>query len=180
MRPRTPIPKLLKSYQNANERRSITPRNAKSSAVADKPPMLCCQQLDSILAGFSDLYLPLSRLAPSVRGIPSSYRVHIWFEKTRTAGLQRPAEYRQLPPRGPGQIPSRKRFLPPDAVRWRGICYGDVVCLSVCLSVCHVDRSSFDLNQLPPLASNSADATGRLRCNEPTHHAQPGAPCQQS
>jgi len=28
-------------------------------------------------------------------------------------------------------------FLPPDAVRWRGICYGDVaVCVSVWLSVC--------------------------------------------
>jgi len=28
-------------------------------------------------------------------------------------------------------------FLPPDAVRWRDICYGDVaVCLSVCLFLC--------------------------------------------
>jgi len=31
-------------------------------------------------------------------------------------------------------------FLPPDAVRWRGICYGDVaVCVCVCVCVCHVD-----------------------------------------
>jgi len=31
-------------------------------------------------------------------------------------------------------------FLPPDAVRWRCICHGDVaVCLSVCVCDCHVD-----------------------------------------
>jgi len=33
--------------------------------------------LDSILAVFSVIYLPFSHLTPSVREIPSSYRVHI-------------------------------------------------------------------------------------------------------
>jgi len=36
------------------------------------------------LARFSDS--PIWR--PQLRGIPSSYRVHIWYEKTRMAGLQ--------------------------------------------------------------------------------------------
>jgi len=44
--------------------------------------------LDSILATFSDFYLPLFHLMPSMRGIPRAYRVHIWYGKTRTAGLQ--------------------------------------------------------------------------------------------
>jgi len=38
-----------------------------------------------LLAGFSDFYLPLSHLMPSIF---SSYRVHIWHGKTRMAGLQ--------------------------------------------------------------------------------------------
>jgi len=41
-----------------------------------------------LLAGFSDFYPPVSHLTPSVRWIPSSYRVHIWHGKTRIAGLQ--------------------------------------------------------------------------------------------
>jgi len=41
-----------------------------------------------LLAGFSDFYLPLSYLTPSLRRIPSSYRVHILYGKTRMAGLQ--------------------------------------------------------------------------------------------
>jgi len=70
----------------------------KSSAIADKEhdadarrrSMLCYQELPScdLLAGFSDFYLHLSHLTPSMRGIPSSYRVHIWYGKPRMAGLQ--------------------------------------------------------------------------------------------
>jgi len=41
-----------------------------------------------LLAGFSDFYLPFSHLTPSIRGIPSSYRVHIWCGKTRMAEQQ--------------------------------------------------------------------------------------------
>jgi len=37
---------------------------------------------------FFDFYLPLSHLPLLMREIPSSYRVHIWCEKTRMAGLQ--------------------------------------------------------------------------------------------
>jgi len=33
-------------------------------------------------------HLPLSDLTPSMREISSSYRVHIWYVKTRMAGLQ--------------------------------------------------------------------------------------------
>jgi len=33
-------------------------------------------------------YLALSHLTPSMRGVPRSYRVHVWYEKIRTAGLQ--------------------------------------------------------------------------------------------
>jgi len=42
----------------------------------------------NLLAWFSNFCLPLSHLLPSVRGIPSCYRVDIWYEKTRIAGLQ--------------------------------------------------------------------------------------------
>jgi len=42
--------------------------------------------LESILAVFCDIYLPLSHLTSSMRGMPSSY--HIWYRKTRMAGLQ--------------------------------------------------------------------------------------------
>jgi len=42
----------------------------------------------NLLAGFSDFYLPLSHLTPSMWGIPSSCRVHIWYGKTRMVGLQ--------------------------------------------------------------------------------------------
>jgi len=41
-----------------------------------------------LLAGFFEFYLPLSHLTPSVREIPLSYRIHIWYGKTRMAGLQ--------------------------------------------------------------------------------------------
>jgi len=34
------------------------------------------------------LYLPLSHLVPSMIGLPSSYRVHVWCARTRTARLQ--------------------------------------------------------------------------------------------
>jgi len=43
-----------------------------------------CDLLDE----FFDFYLPFFHMMPSMRGIPSSYRVHIWYEKTRMAGLQ--------------------------------------------------------------------------------------------
>jgi len=42
----------------------------------------------NLMVGFSKFYQPLSSLMPSMRGIPLSYRVHIWYRKTRTAGLQ--------------------------------------------------------------------------------------------
>jgi len=42
----------------------------------------------NLLAGFSDCYLHLSLLTASMKGNPSSYRVHIWSGKTRMAGLQ--------------------------------------------------------------------------------------------
>jgi len=38
-----------------------------------------------LLAGFSDFYLPLTQLMPS---LPSSYRVYICYGKTRMTGLQ--------------------------------------------------------------------------------------------
>jgi len=80
----------------------------RSSAVVDMPPESVCTFLtsgfigrifqlavihqtaavDSTLAVFSDICLPLSYLTASIRGIPSSYRVHIWYGKTRMAGLQ--------------------------------------------------------------------------------------------
>jgi len=41
-----------------------------------------------LLAVFSDFYLPLSHLTPSMRGIPSSYQVHILCGKTRLSALQ--------------------------------------------------------------------------------------------
>jgi len=48
----------------------------------------CCLMNDcNVVARFSDLPT-LSHLMSSMRGIPLSYRVHIWYEKTRVAGLQ--------------------------------------------------------------------------------------------
>jgi len=44
-------------------------------------PMLCCQALNSILTYFC-------HLMNSMRGITSGYQVHIWYGKTRMAGLQ--------------------------------------------------------------------------------------------
>jgi len=41
-----------------------------------------------LLASVSQFYLLLSHLTPLIKGIPSNYRVHIWFGKTRMAGLQ--------------------------------------------------------------------------------------------
>jgi len=37
---------------------------------------------------FATFTYSLSYLTPSMRGIPASYRVHIWYGKTRMAGLQ--------------------------------------------------------------------------------------------
>jgi len=52
-------------------------------------PELCPLVNDcNLLTGFSDFYLLLSHLTPSMRDIPSSCRVHIWCDKTRLAGLQ--------------------------------------------------------------------------------------------
>jgi len=73
--------------------------DTKSSAVADKPPNACARRCCAInncpvvndcdlLTGFSDFYLPISHFTPSMRGIPSSYRVHIWYGTTRMTGLQ--------------------------------------------------------------------------------------------
>jgi len=44
--------------------------------------------MTAILAEFCEFYLPIPHLTPSLRGIPSSYQVHIWSGKTRMAGLQ--------------------------------------------------------------------------------------------
>jgi len=55
--------------------------STRNSSIADKPPV-------AALAGFCDFYLPLSHLTPSIWEIPWSYRIHIWYRKTRTAGLQ--------------------------------------------------------------------------------------------
>jgi len=41
-----------------------------------------------LLAEFSDICLPLSYLTPSMREIPSSYRIRMWYVKTRMAGLE--------------------------------------------------------------------------------------------
>jgi len=70
----------------------------RSSAVADKPPDACAGQCCAVkscpLVNDCDYwpdfptYLPLSHLMPSMREIPSSYRVHIWYGKTRTLRLQ--------------------------------------------------------------------------------------------
>jgi len=51
------------------------------SAVADKPPDAVCTSYSSVA------YLPSFHLAPTTRGILSSYRVHIWYGKTRMAGI---------------------------------------------------------------------------------------------
>jgi len=59
--------------------------NAPTGSDAHVHAMLCCQDL---LACFSDFYLPLSHLTPSMKVIPSSYPVHIWYDNTRMAGLQ--------------------------------------------------------------------------------------------
>jgi len=40
------------------------------------------------LIGFSDFYLPRTHLTLSVKKIPSSYRIHILYGKTRMAGIQ--------------------------------------------------------------------------------------------
>jgi len=58
-----------------------------SNSKTDFNKELSCrwQTVRCLLAWFFDFYLPLSQLTPS---IPSSYRVHIWYGKTRTAGLQ--------------------------------------------------------------------------------------------
>jgi len=53
----------------------------KSSAIADKPSK-------TGWAGFCDVYLPLTRLTPSMNGIPLSNQVHIRYRKTRMAGQQ--------------------------------------------------------------------------------------------
>jgi len=52
--------------------------------------------------------------------------------------IQRVADVRFRPPvnNGPWTCVVWTEFWPPDAVRWCGICYGDV---DVCLCVCHVD-----------------------------------------
>jgi len=55
--------------------------------------MRCCQELPSgewlrFSVRIFYFYLPRSHLTPSWRGIPSSYRVHIWYGKTRMSGLQ--------------------------------------------------------------------------------------------
>jgi len=63
---------------------------------AMKPSFSCCavktQELPSgewlqLLARFCDFYLPIFHLTPPIMGILSSYRVHIWYGKTRN-GLQ--------------------------------------------------------------------------------------------
>jgi len=41
-----------------------------------------------LLAKFSSFYLPLSHMTPSLRGLPSSYQVYIWYEKIRMAGVK--------------------------------------------------------------------------------------------
>jgi len=41
-----------------------------------------------LLAVFSKFYPPLSHLAPSMRRIPSSYQVNIWYGRTGTTELQ--------------------------------------------------------------------------------------------
>jgi len=41
-----------------------------------------------LLVVFSDIFLPFFHLTPSMRKVSSSYRVHIWYGKTRMAGLQ--------------------------------------------------------------------------------------------
>jgi len=69
----------------------------RGSAVADKPPDARVLSIVAplvnecdLLAEFFHFYLPSSHLTPSMSGIPSSYRVHIWYRygKTRMAGLQ--------------------------------------------------------------------------------------------
>jgi len=51
-------------------------------------PEAVLRWIADLLARFSDFHLSLSHLTPSVRGIPSSYRVHSWYRKTRMAGLK--------------------------------------------------------------------------------------------
>jgi len=56
-------------------------------------PMLCCHKLPSgewlrFIGRILRLLSIFSHMASSMRGIPSSYRVHIWYGKTRMAGLQ--------------------------------------------------------------------------------------------
>jgi len=41
-----------------------------------------------LLAKFSDFYLPIYHLIPSMKVMPSSYRVLVWCGKFRMAGLQ--------------------------------------------------------------------------------------------
>jgi len=70
----------------------------RSSAIAVKPPdalyynflrcaVKCCPLVNDcdLLAGFSNFYSPLFHATTSIF---SSYRVHIWYGKSRVAGLQ--------------------------------------------------------------------------------------------
>jgi len=61
-----------------------------SHACVRSCSVLCCPLVNDchLLAGFCNFYLPLSHCTFSMRRIPSNYRVHIWYGKSRMAGLQ--------------------------------------------------------------------------------------------
>jgi len=70
------------------------------SAIAHKPPDACAHRAVLSRAAFCKCvrfiglifrllgYLHYTHLIPPTRGVPSCYRVHIWYEETRMAGLQ--------------------------------------------------------------------------------------------
>jgi len=70
--------KLSSRWQTA--RRSCTP----CCAVRSCPLVNDCD----LLAWFFDFYFPVFHSTPPIKEIPSSYRIHIWYKKTRMAGLQ--------------------------------------------------------------------------------------------
>jgi len=80
------------AYQVSRQEAQLSLTNRPTLEHADVPcfAVKSCPLVNDcdLLAVFSDLYLPLSHVTPSMTKILSSYRDHIRCGKTRMAGLQ--------------------------------------------------------------------------------------------
>jgi len=79
-----------KLHQTSTTRAQLSLKNCPMLVHTSVSAVKSCPQVSDskIFARFPNFYLSLSHLTPSMNGIPSSYRVHIWYGKTRMAGLE--------------------------------------------------------------------------------------------